>query len=52
MEPSDKDAQAPSLEVALFRESILRASMRTGGVYWEGLGTKLILTQVSETCIM
>ena len=32
MEPSDKDAQAPSLEVALFRESILRGSMRTGRV--------------------
>ena len=33
MEPSDKDAQAPSLEVALLRESILRGSMRTGRVW-------------------
>ena len=33
MEPSDMDAQAPSLEVALLRESILRGSMRTGRVW-------------------
>ena len=48
MEPSDKDAQAPSLEVALIQ------GVHIEGLHenWEGLGTKLILTPVSETCIM
>ena len=39
MEPSDKDAQAPSLEVALLRESILRGLSRkiwSGGKKWSG----------------
>ena len=49
MEPSDKDRCTSSLAGGGLIRGVHIEGLHEN---WEGLGTKLILTPVSETCIM